>query len=125
MPCTCSQAEEAYLRTKLAAAIPKGHVLHAAGHKYLAAVLHNPTWTFAKRNALVDRLAELAGHLGKVPAKVTGSPYSAIFSGKVPLVPRLSREQKKLGKGSSYTLPPQFKPAAGEAAAAQLPGGQA
>lgn len=100
-------------------------MLHAAGQKYLAAVLRNPTWTFAKRDALVERLAELAGHLGKVPAKVKGSPYSAVFSGKVPLVPRLSREKRKLGKGSSYSLPPQFQVGGAAAAAAQLPGGQA
>jgi hypothetical protein len=109
------QAEEAYLRARLAAGLPPAGPLRAAGHKYLAAALANPSWTFAKRLALVDRCVELSAYLAKVPAKAKGSPYSAVLSGRVPLVPRLSREKKTSGRSAQYTPPPQF--AAGGAAA--------
>jgi hypothetical protein len=62
---------------------------------------------------------ELAAHLAKVPAKAKGSPYSAVLSGRVPLVPRLGRERRRSGRGAHYALPPQFGAAgAAEAAAA-------
>jgi hypothetical protein len=79
-------------------------------------VLANPSWTFAKRLALVERYVELAEHLAKVPAKAKGSPYSAVLSGRVPLAPRLGRDKRRSGRGAQYAPPPQFG-AAGAAAA--------
>ncbi|GBF99771.1 hypothetical protein Rsub_12399 [Raphidocelis subcapitata] len=88
-----SAADAAFLRQRLQAGLPEGSVLRAAAPRYLDAVLANPTWTFAQRRCLVDRLLEVAAHLQQHPPRsYRGSPFSAVLQPDgPPLVPRLSR----------------------------------
>lgn len=117
-PFNNSRADQAYLSQRLDAAIPKDSVLYAAARKYLDATFRNRSWTFVQRKRLVDRLADIAGHLAAHPPRVhRGSPFSALFQPDgPPAAPRLSRTVMQPGTVASvddkdaYALPAGFGP---------------
>jgi hypothetical protein len=111
-----SRADEAFLRQRLEAGIPRDSVLYAASHKYLSAALRNRSWRFAQRRRMVDLLIAIAAHLAAHPPRShRGSPFSALFQKDgPPLVPRLAQGSRGSGSGSgsgvdmgeTHVLPP-------------------
>jgi hypothetical protein len=104
-------ADEAVLRARLDAGLPKGSPMRASAHKYLAAACRNRTWTFAQRRRLVDRLVEVAEHLRAHPPAARGargargSPFSALFEeGGPPLAPRLAASVGRGEEGAGGVL---------------------
>lgn len=108
-PFNNSRADEAFLRERLDAGIPKGSVLYAAAHKYLAASFQNRSWRFAQRKRMVDVLIRIADHLAAHPPRShRGSPFSALFQADgPPLVPRIS-QQASQEAAEAFSLPPGF-----------------
>jgi hypothetical protein len=109
-PFNNSRADEAFLRERLDAGIPKDSVLYAAAHKYLEASFHNRTWRFAQRKRMVDVLIRIAAHLAAHPPRShRGSPFSALFQPDgPPIVPRLSTQSAKEAAAEAYALPAGF-----------------
>ncbi len=107
-PFNNSRADEAFLRERLEAGIPKDSVLYEAAHKYLTASFQNRSWRFAQRKRMVDVLIRIAEHLAAHPPRShRGSPFSALFQADgPPLVPRLSQQPAQ--QAEAYSLPPGF-----------------
>ncbi len=97
------------LTQRLAAKVPPSSVLAAAAKKYLLAALKNPSWSFAQRQRLVDRLGEIAAHLEAHPPRThRGSPFSAVLQPDgPPLVPKLSRG--RVGRRAPRGVQPQLR----------------
>jgi hypothetical protein len=123
-------ADAAALAARLEAGLPEGSPLRAAGRKYLDAALANPSWTFAQRRRLVERLIEVAAALEAHPPRtLRGSPFSAALQpGGPPLAPRLSRPpagrrgRRGTAPGVGVVLPGDLGEAAAAAAAASASG---
>jgi len=113
-PFNNSRADEAFLRERLDAGIPKDSVLYAAAHKYLSASFRNRTWRFAQRKRMVDVLIRIADHLSTHPPRShRGSPFSALFQQDgPPIVPRISPQEQPAADSEAYALPPGFGAAA-------------
>lgn len=107
-PFNNSRADEAFLRERLQAGIPKDSVLYASAYKYLSASFHNRSWNFAQRKRMVDVLIRIADHLAAHPPRShRGSPFSALFQDDgPPLVPRISQQPAQ--QAEAYALPPGF-----------------
>lgn len=93
-----SRAEEEHLRARLAAGVTEESPIYEQAKGYLDVLLANPSWSFAQREAVVERLCELSKHFSdkKTRALLRGSPLGPLFATKedeaAPLVPKLKRK---------------------------------
>ena len=92
-----SRSEEERLRAKLAAGVKQGSPIHEQAKGYQEVLLANPSWSYAQREAAVDRLCELSEHFSskKARASLRGSPLAPLFASKedaAPLIPKLKRK---------------------------------
>lgn len=68
--------------TPCAQGIAAGSPIRDAAFKYLDVVAGNPSWTFAKRLHMCNRLVEISAALGGQLAggTVRGSPFASLFA---------------------------------------------
>ena len=92
-----SRSEGDFLRAKLASGVKEDSPIYKQARGYLEVLLANPSWTFAQREAVVERLCELSRHFSdkKARASARGSPLAPLFGRSdeaAPIIPKLKRK---------------------------------
>lgn len=93
-----SRDEREHLRAKLASGVKEGSPIYEQARGYLEVLLANPSWNFAQREAVVDRLCELSRHFSDKRvsrASERGSPLAPFFGPTetaAPTIPPLLRK---------------------------------